>query len=369
MENISKVRTLSYYLLMFLFSLLFLAIASEMMVRWLVPKETFWPISNIYQAVDTPAVGYTLKPHFDGIAFGVDLKTNHLGFRGDEWQLEKPVGTFRIALIGDSHAFGFGVPFQDSVGEKLAALLNQQGGGNYEILNFGVNGYNGEQELAVLREYALQYQPDMVIVIASSNDHEKARVVDQQGWLHWDDSTQSQTRIHDNSIDKMKLENVSWLVQHSRLILYFKLLKKRYAFAQEAHKQPQQSAEKSAVNNWMGPFPSGAVSQRLKEPVYKPLKAMIAETKQRNIPIIIANFNAILDYRQLFEKLSKEDAIHTLELLALFPEVDSWQELVAQFSLGWNNHLNAIAHQRWAVALAQLLEKQDYLPPKEDLLK
>jgi hypothetical protein len=139
------------------------------------------------------------------------------------------------------------------------------------------------------------------------------------------------------------------------------LLKKRYEFAQEVHTQHQPIVQKSSVNNWMGPFPSGPITQRLRESVYIPLKSMIAETKQRNIPIIIANFNGILDYRQLFENISKEENIPTLELLAQFPETDSWQDLVVQFSLGWNNHLNAIAHQRWAIALTELLDKQGYL--------
>ena len=109
MEKISKTRMLFYYFLMFVFTLSLLTITSELMVRWLVPKETFWPISNIYQAVDTPKVGYTYKPNFEGTALGVDLKTNRLGFRGPDWSLEKSDDTVRIALIGDSHAFGYGI--------------------------------------------------------------------------------------------------------------------------------------------------------------------------------------------------------------------------------------------------------------------
>ncbi len=350
----SKTRILLYYFLMFVFSVLFLAIAAEIMVRLLVPKETFWPISNIYQAVDTPGVSYTLKPNFEGTAFGVDLKTNSLGFRGPEWQIKKPSGTFRIVLIGDSHAFAYGVPFEDSVGEKLAALLNERGGAHYEVINFAVSAYNSQQELAVLREYALQYDPDLVIVIASSNDHDPTPIVDQEGWLYGGfRTTTPQPPAIDESIKKIQSAEVSWLTKNSHLLLYLHLLKKKYQLAQEAQVQRHTPTKTSSADNcWLRPFPSGPISERLHNSVYLPLKAMIHEAKKREIPIIIANFNAFLDYRQLFEKLSKEEQVPTLELLALFQEACSWQELLAQFGLGWNVHLNAIAHQRWAVALA-----------------
>jgi hypothetical protein len=200
---LTNTKTVVYYLLMLIFSLLFLAIAAELMVRLLVPKETFWPISNIYQAVDSPGISYTLKPNFDGTAFGVDLKTNHIGFRGPQWSVKKPSGTFRIALLGDSHGFAYGVPFKKSVGERLAAQLNESGDVHYEVLNFAVNAYNSQQELAVLREYALQYDPDLVIVIASSNDHDPTPIVDEEGWLYSGFSTKiSQPPAIDESIKK-----------------------------------------------------------------------------------------------------------------------------------------------------------------------
>ena len=57
-----------------------------------------------------------------------------------------------------------------SVGEQLTTLLNQTSTGQqqYEVLNFGVNGYNSVQELGVLRHYALSYQPDVIVVILHS---------------------------------------------------------------------------------------------------------------------------------------------------------------------------------------------------------
>jgi lysophospholipase L1-like esterase len=131
--------------------------------------------------------------------------------------------------------------------------------------------------------------------------------------------------------------------------------------AQQSQSQRQLPYPSVTPDCWLGPFPAGTIADRLFQSVYLPLKTMIQEVKSAGIPIIMANFNAILDYRQLFTHLAQEEQIPTLELLALFPEACSWAELLEQFGLGWNDHLNAAAHQRWAIALADLIVKQGYL--------
>jgi len=355
---------------MWIISVLCLFVMAEFMVRIMVPKETFWLINNIYRAVETPGVGYTLKPNFVGTAFGVDLKTNSLGFRGAEWNIKKSPNTFRIALIGDSHAFGYGVPYEQSVGEQLSTLLNQQENVHYEVLNFAISAYNSQQELAVLQNYALQYQPDLIIVIVSSNDHDPTPIVDKEGYLY--SGVHSSTQLFpviDESIQKIQSTSVSWLTKNSHLLLYLHLLVKKYQLAQKAQTPRYLTSKGETGQCWLRSFPSGPISARLAKMVYSPLKTMIHEAKQRNIPIIIANFNAFLDYRQLFEKISQEEQIQTLELLALFPETCSWEDLVEQFGLGWNDHLNAVAHRRWAESLVKLIEKQGIINNHKQHLK
>jgi hypothetical protein len=44
---------------------------------------------------------------------------------------------FRAALVGDSNAFSFEVPFEESWGYHLQELL----GAEAQVLNFGVDGY------------------------------------------------------------------------------------------------------------------------------------------------------------------------------------------------------------------------------------
>jgi len=47
----------------------------------------------------------------------------------------------RVALIGDSNAFSFEVPFEESWGHHLQQLL----GADAQVLNFGVDGYGIDQ--------------------------------------------------------------------------------------------------------------------------------------------------------------------------------------------------------------------------------
>jgi hypothetical protein len=57
----------------------------------------------------------------------------------------------------------------------------------------------------------------------------------------------------------------------------------------------------------------------------------------------------------MFRQIARDERIDEVELLALFPEAQSWDDLLARFGLGWNPHLGPVAHRRWAYALADLL--------------
>jgi len=343
---------LLYSLVVFLISLLLIFIVGELLVRILVPKEFYLPISNIYQSVNDEHK-FTLKPNLNVTAFGVPLRTNSLGFRGPEWSLRKNDNTIRIALLGDSHAFGYGVSFKDTVGEKLAKLLTDQGGKKYEVLNFGVVGYNSFQELAVLKSVVLKFKPDIIIVIPCSNDHKDSFCADPDGFLR----TSNNVDVNDDSINKLKIKTSSWIVEKSRLVFYLLFMKKQYDLCSENNelRGPVDDGQTDIRGWWMGPFDPLPIPQQLQKTVLEPLQGMVVEAKKHNTPIIIANFNAVPAYRQLFAQLAQDEKVPSLELLALFPEVNSWKELLQRYGLGWNNHLNANAHERWAQALSEIV--------------
>lgn len=122
---------------------------------------------------DNPRLRFELRPGGEARA-EVGYQVNQLGLRGPETTLEKPAGVRRVALLGDSIAFGYWVSQEQGFAHQLEALLNDAGAasGRVEVLNFGVPGYNLEQEIEALRARALAFSPDLVVVLFCLNDLE-----------------------------------------------------------------------------------------------------------------------------------------------------------------------------------------------------
>jgi lysophospholipase L1-like esterase len=120
-----------------------------------------------------PQMIYEMVPNVDGTFHDAPLRTNSAGFADKERSLEKPRGTFRIAVIGDSIAFGWGVAPEDRYSNLLERFLNETAtsGTRYEVLNFAVPGYNTVMEAALLKDKALRYDPDaLVLGYCADND-------------------------------------------------------------------------------------------------------------------------------------------------------------------------------------------------------
>lgn len=97
-------------------------------------------------------------------------KSNRLGFRDVDHELEKPPGVYRILILGDSIAQGLNVKeYHETFPAQLQHTLSR-GGFNVEVLNFAVAGYNTQQEVEILKEKGLQYEPNLVLVAYCLND-------------------------------------------------------------------------------------------------------------------------------------------------------------------------------------------------------
>ena len=124
---------------------------------------------------DNPRLRFELRP--GGVARAeVEYRVNALGLRGPETTLEKPAGVRRVAVLGDSIAFGYWVRDEQGFARQLEGLLSAAprgaGAGRVEVLNFGVPGYNLEQDIEALRARALAFSPDLVVVLFCLNDLE-----------------------------------------------------------------------------------------------------------------------------------------------------------------------------------------------------
>lgn len=103
-----------------------------------------------------------------------DVRHNHYGYRGAEFDEAKPAGVYRVAVMGDSFTYGNGVPealrFSNLVGERLRDQ-------RIEVLNFGFPGNNWPEHVRTLETRVLRLRPDFVLLQWGSNDIELDRDV------------------------------------------------------------------------------------------------------------------------------------------------------------------------------------------------
>jgi len=87
------------------------------------------------------------------------VSINAAGIRGTtDYLIEKPAGVFRIAVFGDSFAFGEGV----SDDQTFASLLEESHRA-LQVLNFAVPGYGTDQMYLRYQQSGIQYRPDLVL--------------------------------------------------------------------------------------------------------------------------------------------------------------------------------------------------------------
>ena len=120
-------------------------------------------------------LGWKNKPLAEGSFATPDSKTfvriNSKGLRDEEYEYAKPPGVYRILVLGDSFAWGYGVEQGNNFSDQLEELLNKSAAGNLvEVINAGVSGYGTDQELLLLEREGMKYQPDLVLVAFATND-------------------------------------------------------------------------------------------------------------------------------------------------------------------------------------------------------
>ncbi len=107
---------------------------------------------------------------------GTRLTTNRWGMRDKDYEKIPPPNTYRIALMGPSFVMGYGVNDGEDFDSLLEDRLNQENSGTpyagYEILNFAVPGYSAVQNLMVMEQKALDFQPNAVFYMAHQREEE-----------------------------------------------------------------------------------------------------------------------------------------------------------------------------------------------------
>jgi hypothetical protein len=109
---------------------------------------------------------------------------NSLGLRGRETTVQKPAGTRRVLMLGDSFTMGKGVEedetFSALVERSLGASLSACGGGSVEVLNGGVDSYAPILSSIQFERELARLSPDLVVLNLDNSDLIQEAVYRQQ---------------------------------------------------------------------------------------------------------------------------------------------------------------------------------------------
>lgn len=116
-----------------------------------------------------PKLVYELRP---SSWVSTHIQTNAAGFRDYEFTLEKPANVYRICVVGDSVTFGWLLKQDELYPKALEALLKQEERPErrFQVYNMGVDGYNAEQELELIKTRVLPFTPGLIVIGFCAND-------------------------------------------------------------------------------------------------------------------------------------------------------------------------------------------------------
>lgn len=139
---------------------------------------------------------------------GKSYHINRQGFRGDDFIRNKT--GLRVAVLGNSCSFGWGVDDSETFAARLQGMLRRQPGlEKAEVYNFSVPGYSSYQGRINYRENVRLFKPDIVIMTFGWNDQ----------WLAADSRADK-----DQKMPPQALLDIYNVAARSRLYRWFKSL-------------------------------------------------------------------------------------------------------------------------------------------------
>lgn len=107
-----------------------------------------------------------IRPSSRTSFLGQAFSTNRYGFRDAEYEIQKPEGTFRIAIIGPSYVMGWGVADNETLDYQLESLLSDLSRTRIEVLNISLPAWSMAQEVFAIKALAARFSPDLVLLSA-----------------------------------------------------------------------------------------------------------------------------------------------------------------------------------------------------------
>jgi len=128
---------------------------------------------DIYTKTYSPTRGGMMRalvPGMERERRGIEVAINSYGQRDRNYELEKKPETYRIAVIGDSVAFGFGVALRETFAKVLEKRLRSDTGKDVQVLLFGRPGFDVEDVYDCYMDLVHRFHPDLVLYAMVLND-------------------------------------------------------------------------------------------------------------------------------------------------------------------------------------------------------
>lgn len=157
-------------------SLLFIFALAEVGLRLVAHFTSYLPKTELYIS-DHYYLGKMLVPGASHETRLASMHVNSRAFRGKEFTVPKPTGTYRIFALGGSTTYGY-YPATSSDDTAYPAVLetllnaakSNPSISRYEVVNAGLPGYSVRTSTQNFLSRILFYEPDMVIVYHNTND-------------------------------------------------------------------------------------------------------------------------------------------------------------------------------------------------------
>jgi len=174
MRRLKKAFTLSVIVLVsLLMTLAFLEVAVRLFYTFKSSPRgrANLPVSKTYRLSNNTNLLYELLPNSSATIRGKEYAINETGFRDKDYP-KSTTKTLRIICVGDSLTYGWRVPLEKTYHKQLEKLFSQKGR-SIDVMGMGVPGYNTVQEYYLIKEKALPFSPDMIILQICPNDFER----------------------------------------------------------------------------------------------------------------------------------------------------------------------------------------------------
>jgi lysophospholipase L1-like esterase len=124
-------------------------------------------IASLVTSREPPSRSLALPPNqvveYKTPDYQFQASTNRLGFRGPDFPVQKREDVYRIAVLGNSFAYGWGLNFDDTWPRRVERLLNEKGI-KVEVANLATPGTNPRIISEIANRAIPLLKPDLVVL-------------------------------------------------------------------------------------------------------------------------------------------------------------------------------------------------------------